>query len=168
MTSDTSLPASPSRAETPASDMAVTKQNVAAGDVSTSVRARMSRQRQRDTAPEVALPQELHRRGLRFRGDHPLPGLPRRSTDVAFTRVQLAVCVDGCFWHDCPEHGTRPKFRARWWEEKLQKNVARDRDTEARLLEAGWTVLRFWEHESPVTSAATVEDAYRELDLRRY
>jgi DNA mismatch endonuclease, patch repair protein len=143
--------------------MAVTTQNVVAGEVSASVRARMSRQRRKDTAPEVALRQELHRKGLRFRIDHPLPGIPRRSADVVFTRVHLAVFVDGCFWHDCPEHGTRPKVRARWWEEKLQKNVARDRDTDARLLGAGWTVLRFWEHESPISSAAMVEEAYRKL-----
>ncbi|GAA4520449.1 very short patch repair endonuclease [Brachybacterium paraconglomeratum] len=123
----------------------------------------MSRQRRRDTVPEVALRRELHARGLRFRVDHPLPDMPRRRADVVFTRVRLAVFVDGCFWHDCPEHGTRPKTRASWWEAKLRKNVDRDRDTDTRLLEAGWTVLRVWEHESPVSSAAKVEATYLRL-----
>jgi DNA mismatch endonuclease (patch repair protein) len=63
------------------------------------------------------------------------------------------VVVDGCFWHGCPVHGTWPKANAAWWREKILGNVARDRDTDARLTQAGWTVLRFWEHEEPVGAA---------------
>ena len=129
-------------------------------DVDPSVATRMSRQRRRDTAPEVALRRELHRRGLRFRVDHPLPGMPRRRGDVVFTRARLVVFVDGCFWHDCPVHGTRPATRARWWSEKLEKNVARDRDTDARLRQIGWDVIRVWEHEDPTEVAARVQQSY--------
>src|SRR3954449_1480262 len=80
-----------------------------------SVARRMSRQARRDTAPEVALRRELHRRGMRFRVDWPLPTMPRRRADIAFTRRHIAVFVDGCFWHACPEHGTAPNSNAAWW-----------------------------------------------------
>lgn len=132
-------------------------------DVAPQVTARMSRQRRRDTAPEIALRRELHHRGLRFRVDHPLPGMPRRRGDVVFTRARLAVFVDGCFWHDCPLHGTRPTSRAQWWVEKLKRNVARDRDTDARLVAVGWSVLRFWEHEDPEEAADEIHRTYRHL-----
>lgn len=125
------------------------------------VRSRMAAQRRRDTRPEIELRQELHRRGLRFRVDHPLPGIPRRRADIVFPRARLAVFVDGCFWHDCPVHGTRPKARAQWWVEKLRRNVERDLDTDRRLVEVGWSVLRFWEHDAPSSSADEVEAVYR-------
>ncbi|MEV0869548.1 very short patch repair endonuclease [Brachybacterium paraconglomeratum] len=131
--------------------------------VGSAVSARMSRQRRRDTAPEVALRRLLHREGLRFRVDHPLPGMPRRRGDVVFTRARLVVFVDGCFWHSCPQHATTPATRTDWWTEKLERNVARDRDTDVRLVEQGWTVLRFWEHEDPMTCARAVERVYRGL-----
>lgn len=130
-----------------------------------AVRARMAAQRRWDTAPEIALRRELHCAGLRFRVDFPLPGIPRRRADVVFTRVRLAVFVDGCFWHDCPEHGTRPKSRAAWWEGKLRRNVERDRDTDTRLTEAGWTVLRCWEHEDMAQAAIEVRRTYERLLL---
>lgn len=126
------------------------------------VAARMSRQRRRDTAPETALRRELHRKGLRFRVDLPLPGMPRRRGDVVFTRARLVVFVDGCFWHSCPLHATAPATRAEWWQAKLRRNVERDRDTDDRLSAQGWTVLRFWEHEDPASSAYAVVTAYRE------
>lgn len=116
----------------------------------------MSRQRRRDTAPELLLRRELHRRGLRFRVDHPLPGLPRRRADVVFTRVQVAVFVDGCFWHMCPLHRTMPQSNGAWWAQKLARNVARDKDTDERLREAGWEVVRVWEHEDPFEAADRV------------
>ncbi|MBH0119867.1 very short patch repair endonuclease [Rhodococcus sp. HM1] len=119
----------------------------------------MSRQRRRDTAPEVALRRELHRRGLRFFVDRaPLPGLRRRA-DLVFPRRHLAVYVDGCFWHRCPVHATDPKNNSEWWAAKLAGNVARDRDTDARLTAAGWTVVRIWEHEDPLTAADRVQNA---------
>ncbi|MGY1701423.1 very short patch repair endonuclease [Geodermatophilus sp. SYSU D00766] len=126
-----------------------------------SVTSRMSRQARRDTMPEVALRRELHRRGLRFRVDWPLPGMPRRRADIAFTRKHVAVFVDGCFWHACPEHRTAPATNASWWAAKLETNVRRDRDTDERLRTSGWTVLRFWEHAEVARAADAVEAAVR-------
>lgn len=121
--------------------------------------ARMGRQRRRDTAPEIALRKELHRKGYRFFVDRaPLPGLRRRA-DLVFPRKRVAVYVDGCFWHCCPRHATYPKNNAEWWAAKLAGNVQRDRDTDARLRAAGWTVVRVWEHEDPVSAAGRVVDA---------
>lgn len=121
--------------------------------------ARMRAQRRRDTAPEVALRRELHRRGARFFVDRaPLPGLRRRA-DLVFPRKRVAVYVDGCFWHSCPQHATAPKNNAQWWSDKLAANVVRDRDTDARLVDAGWTVVRIWEHEDPMEAADRVQAA---------
>lgn len=117
---------------------------------------RMRRQGQRDTKPEMALRRELHRIGLRYRVNRPvLPGVRRRA-DVVFTPARVAVFVDGCFWHGCPSHGTRPKANADWWAAKLAGNVARDRDTDARLDAAGWRVVRVWEHEDMRAAAGNV------------
>jgi DNA mismatch endonuclease, patch repair protein len=115
----------------------------------------MQRQRRRDTAPEVTIRSLLHRSGFRFRVDYPLPGLRRRA-DIAFPRTRLAVMVDGCFWHGCPEHGTWPKENAAWWREKIEGNIARDRDTDTKLDAAGWIVVRAWEHEDPAEVARRV------------
>ncbi|MEE2031189.1 very short patch repair endonuclease [Rhodococcus chondri] len=126
--------------------------------------ARMSRQRRRDTVPEVALRRELHRRGARFFVDRaPLPGVRRRA-DLVFPRRRVAVYVDGCFWHRCPLHATDPKNNAQWWATKLAANVQRDRDTDARLVAAGWTVVRVWEHEDPATAADRVQLALKSGD----
>jgi DNA mismatch endonuclease (patch repair protein) len=115
----------------------------------------MQRQRRRDTAPEVAIRSLLHERGFRFRVDHPLPGLRRRA-DIAFPRLRVAVMVDGCFWHGCPEHATWPKENATWWREKIENNIARDRDTDMKLKANGWLPVRIWEHEDPVVAAERV------------
>jgi DNA mismatch endonuclease (patch repair protein) len=113
----------------------------------------MQATRSRDTAPEMALRRELHRRGLRYRVDMPvLPGLRRRA-DVVFTRQRLAVFVDGCFWHGCPQHGTVSRSNAVFWRDKIKTNVARDADTNQRLAQAGWTVMRVWAHESAQAAA---------------
>ncbi|WP_067718427.1 very short patch repair endonuclease [Nocardia yamanashiensis] len=126
-------------------------------DAATS--ARMAKQRRVGTKPELALRRELHRRGKRFFVDRaPIPGMRRRA-DIVFPRRKVAVYVDGCFWHSCPEHATFPKNNAEWWAAKLAGNVARDRDTDARLIAAGWTVVRIWEHERPDTAADLVTDA---------
>ncbi|EGD23694.1 DNA mismatch endonuclease Vsr [Prescottella equi ATCC 33707] len=123
--------------------------------------ARMRAQRRRDTAPEVALRRELHRRGARFFVDRaPLRGLRRRA-DLVFPRRRVAVYVDGCFWHSCPQHATSPKNNAQWWADKLAANVVRDRDTDTRLADAGWTVVRIWEHEDPTEAADRVQAALR-------
>lgn len=113
-----------------------------------------------DSAPEIALRRELHRRGLRFRKH--VSGLPGRP-DLVFTRVRLAVFCDGCFWHRCPSHGTSPKNNSGWWQAKLEANVERDLRQAAQLTAAGWTVLRVWEHEPADTAANRVEQTYRQL-----
>ena len=121
--------------------------------------ARMRAQRRRDTAPELALRRELHRRGVRYYVDRaPMKGVRRRA-DLVFPRRKVAVYVDGCFWHSCPQHATFPKNNAQWWAEKLAGNVTRDRDTDTRLTDAGWTVVRIWEHENPMVAADRVQEA---------
>lgn len=136
------------------------------GASSATVSARMSTARRKDTAPELALRRELHALGLRYRVTYPVPGQRRRTIDVAFTKVRLAVFVDGCFWHGCPEHGTQPRTNSSWWQQKLAANTARDRDTDRLLREAGWTVLRFWEHEPAGDAAALVVTAVADLRAR--
>lgn len=102
----------------------------------------------RDNPRERMLRSVLHRRGLRFRLHRRLLTNSRRTVDIVFPRARIAIFVDGCFWHGCPSHGTWPKNNAEWWREKIEANIARDRDTDRRLLEQGWTVLRVWEHET--------------------
>lgn len=113
----------------------------------------------RDTQPEVALRSILHRRGRRFRKRKTIQLGGRRWTqpDIVFSRSRLAVYIDGCFWHRCPEHGTEPRSNTAYWGPKLDRNVARDRDTEAQLHDRGWNVLRAWEHEDPIAVADRVE-----------
>lgn len=104
----------------------------------------------------------LHARGLRYRVDYKLPvSSMRRRCDVAFTRAKVAVFVDGCWWHRCPLHATTPKANREWWIAKLDANVKRDRDTDACLDEAGWKVVRAWEHEDPLEVAERVEVVVR-------
>lgn len=130
-------------------------------DAATS--ARMSRQRRTGTGPELALRRELHRRGLRYFVDRaPIRG-QRRRADVIFPRRKVAVYVDGCFWHRCPQHATDPKNNAQWWAEKLAGNVARDRATDETLRAAGWQVVRIWEHEDAATAADRVQSALADL-----
>ncbi|MER5381429.1 very short patch repair endonuclease [Streptomyces sp. NPDC002688] len=119
----------------------------------------MSRQSSRDTAPEVAVRRLLHAAGLRYRVNVPVPGIPRRTIDIAFSKAKIAIFLDGCFWHGCPQHATQPKANAEWWRAKLDKNMARDIETTAHLEGAGWTVLRFWEHERPQHIAQVVAEA---------
>jgi DNA mismatch endonuclease (patch repair protein) len=118
----------------------------------------MVRQRRRDTEPEIAIRRLLFAQGFRYRVDAALPGMRRRA-DLLFRAARVAVFIDGCFWHGCPEHGTRPKSNADWWAEKIERNVQRDRDTDQRLVTGGWTVVRVWEHESPDGAARKVAEA---------
>lgn len=111
--------------------------------------------RRRDTKPELAVRRLIHASGLRYRVDFaPIGG--RSRADIVFTRARVAIYIDGCFWHGCPIHATSPKRNSDYWLPKLHRNVERDRETDARLQRAGWTVLRFWEHESPEDVAATI------------
>lgn len=117
-----------------------------------AVRASMRANRSSDTAPELALRRELHRRGLRFRVNmQPIVGV-RRTADVVFTRRKIAVFLDGCFWHGCSTHYRAPAQNGSYWRSKLERNIRRDEAVNELLERAGWTVIRVWEHES-------VEDA---------
>ena len=133
--------------------------------VSAGVRRRMQMlSKKRDTAPELALRRELHRLGLRYRVDvAPAPSRSRRRADVVFSRHRLAVFVDGCFWHGCEEHGVRPKANAEYWRAKLERNIQRDRETDAALIDAGWQVIRVWEHEPARLAAARISQVVRRL-----
>lgn len=124
-------------------------------------RRRMVRQRRRDTEPELALRRALHRRGLRyFVHRRPLAGL-HREADVVFPGARVAVFVDGCFWHGCPDHSRKALTNAWYWPDKIERNRARDADTSAQLVQAGWLPVRIWE---PEESAKRIEAA---VALRR-
>jgi DNA mismatch endonuclease (patch repair protein) len=127
---------------------------------------RMAKVRQKGTGAEVALRREMHRIGLRYRIDHAVLQKPRRIADVAFPGRKIAVFVDGCFWHGCPEHATWPKQNAEFWREKIEANQRRDEDTNDRLRSIGWTVLRFWSHEPPTEAARTVARAVALADSK--
>jgi len=109
--------------------------------------ANMKANRRTNTKPELALRSALHAMGYRYRKDLRLD-LPQRRVrpDIAFTSRKVAVFVDGCFWHACPDHGSQPKNNEWYWSPKLQKNVERDRAADQALTDAGWTVVRLWEH----------------------
>ncbi len=128
------------------------------GAASPEVARRMSRLRRRDNGPEMAVRRLLHARGMRYRVCYRIPGQRRRTIDIAFPRARVAVYIDGCFWHGCPEHRHIPKSNAEWWTAKIRMNRARDTAATVQLETLGWTVLRFWEHEPPelvVTSILT-------------
>jgi DNA mismatch endonuclease (patch repair protein) len=126
------------------------------------VRRRMQQQQRRDTRPELELRRALHAAGLRYRVERPvLPGMRRRA-DVVFGPAKVAVFVDGCFWHVCPQHATSPKANAHWWREKLDRNRERDRDTDRLLREQGWLPVRVWEHEEMDEAAVRIAEIVRE------
>ena len=128
----------------------------------------MQANRSRDTQPELAVRRLLHARGLRYRvAAAPLSGLRRRA-DIVFTKQRIAVFIDGCFWHGCEDHGRKTfQHNVDYWPNKIATNMARDLDTTARLSAAGWQVLRFWEHESPIDVAAAIEHAVSERRGKR-
>jgi DNA mismatch endonuclease (patch repair protein) len=122
----------------------------------------MSRLRRRDNERELSLRRALHAEGFRFRATYPVPGLRRRTIDIAFTRRRVAVFLDGCFWHGCPSHGTDPRSNSAWWAQKIAANQARDRDTDQHLVSLGWRVVRIWEHEDLLEAADRVRSALRD------
>lgn len=127
---------------------------------SAAVTAVMKANRKVGSRPEARLRSELYRRGFRFRKNFPLEAAGRRCRpDVVFLRHKVAVFVDGCFWHACPEHGVEPRVNREYWLPKLKRNVARDAQDDAALRAAGWTVVRIWEHEDAGDAAATVVGA---------
>src|ERR1044072_5644865 len=111
---------------------------------SPALSALIGRQSYRDTASEVAVRRLLHAAGMRYRVNVLVPSMPRRAIDIAFTKAKIAVFMDGCFWHGCPEHATQPKTNAEWWQAKLERNMDQDVETTDHLTAEGWTVLRFW------------------------
>ena len=120
------------------------------------VRRIMQANRPSDTGPERRIRTMLFRMGLRYRKQYAaLPGM-RSRIDIAFPRERVAVFVNGCFWHGCPEHGTWPKRNAGYWRAKVLANRERDARIDAALTEAGWLVLRIWEHEDPSAAAAKI------------
>lgn len=126
------------------------------------VRRSMRGNRRRDTKPELAVRRLVHASGLRYRVDaRPLPEINRRA-DLLFTRAKVAVFIDGCFWHGCPEHHTVAKSNADYWAEKVSRNRERDAETDRLLAEAGWIVVRAWEHEAPESVAGSVISAVRD------
>jgi DNA mismatch endonuclease (patch repair protein) len=128
-----------------------------------TVSAQMQRMPRSSSGPEMLIRRELHSRGLRFRVNHPrLPGRP----DIAFTAARIAVFIDGCFWHSCPDHSVLPKNNRDWWRSKLERNVERDREKDALLEKLGWTVLHVWEHEEPLEAADAIEQSWRSIRHR--
>lgn len=122
----------------------------------------MQANRSRDTTPEIAVRRLLHAKGVRYRvAMRPIVGL-RRQADIVFTKQRVAVFIDGCFWHGCPEHG-RKEFRhnQHYWPTKIATNQIRDEDTTRRLEAAGWQVLRYWEHEPAQLVADAIERAVK-------
>lgn len=91
----------------------------------------------------------------------------RRRADMVFPASRVAVFIDGCFWHSCPDHGTSPKNNRDWWQDKLATNRQRDRDTDEQLRQAGWTVVRAWEHEDPAAVAERIWRVVRDSRRRR-
>ena len=146
---------------------------------SDAVRRSMLGNRRVDTKPEVQLRSLLHRAGLRFRKDRLIRlGARRVRPDVVFGRQRVAVFMDGCFWHRCPEHGTMPSTNHAYWLAKFQTNIARDERNNAALMDEGWRVIRIWEHEvldadlaqhavSRVVSAVRGHDASSATDAMR-
>lgn len=124
-----------------------------------AIRKTMLGNRSRDTAPELLVRQAVHAMGLRYRVAYrPEPAL-RRTADLVFTRARVAVFIDGCYWHGCPEHYIEPKRNVDYWRPKIARNRARDEETTAALTERGWRVLRFWSHEDPAAVALQIRHA---------
>jgi DNA mismatch endonuclease, patch repair protein len=131
-------------------------------ETATARSAQMRGSTRRDTKPEKAIRSALHSRGLRFRVDKRVwsgAGAPR--PDLVFGPQKVAVFVDGCFWHSCPLHCRHPTQNQEYWQPKLARNRERDRQNDAALRAAGWSVLRVWEHESPEEAAEKIEAAVR-------
>lgn len=110
----------------------------------------------RDTRPELALRRAVHALGLRyFVSRRPLPEV-RRTADLVFPRARVAVFMDGCFWHGCPEHHSIAKTNAAFWAAKVDRTRERDAETDRLLAAAGWVALRYWEHTPPDEAATDI------------
>lgn len=147
---DTAAPAVPSGRHTPVSWAA-----------SPATRRTMQANRGRDTEPEMKVRRLLHASGLRYRVNYRIPTARRRTIDIAFTGAMVACFIDGCFWHGCPQHFQLPRANAAYWKEKIGRNQERDVETASLLSAAGWSVLRFWEHEEVPAIASTIQRSVR-------
>lgn len=128
---------------------------------SVAARKTMQGNRGRDTKAELAVRRLVHADGLRYRVNaRPEPDL-RRTADLLFTRAKVAVFIDGCYWHGCPEHFSMPATNLDYWSTKIGRNQARDLETTTVLEDRGWLVLRFWEHEPPTTVAERITEQVR-------
>ena len=126
---------------------------------SKEVSERMKRKPTKDSKPELRLRKAIYGLGFRYRLHRKdLPGKP----DIAFGPAKVAVFVDGCFWHNCPEHGTIPKNNREWWLEKFQRNRERDTLKDEQLKEMGWLPVHVWEHEDPDTAARNIKKLIKE------
>jgi DNA mismatch endonuclease (patch repair protein) len=126
----------------------------------------MAKVRTRDTEPEIAVRRLLYANGLRYRVNYKptSPKLGRSTIDIAFLGKRLAIFIDGCFWHNCPEHGEIPKANNKWWRNKFAENVARDERVTKTLKEGGWRVQRFWAHENPANVCQLIQDEIEKLN----
>lgn len=122
----------------------------------------MQGNRSRDTQAELAVRRLVHATGLRYRVNARPERDLRRTADLLFTRARVAVLIDGCYWHGCPEHFKMPSTNRDYWEGKIGRNRLRDIETTALLEGRGWRVLRFWEHEAPTSIAASIVDVVRD------
>jgi DNA mismatch endonuclease (patch repair protein) len=128
---------------------------------SPTVRKTMQGNRRRDTRPELAIRRAVHARGLRYRVDSRPLKTVRRTADLVFSRARVAVFIDGCFWHGCPEHYRPPASNIGYWSAKVQRNQARDREIDIALNHAGWGVVRIWEHEAVEAAVHRIVEAVR-------
>jgi len=128
---------------------------------SDATRKTMQGNRGRDTKAELAVRRLVHAAGLRYRVNaRPEPDL-RRTADLLFTRARVAVFIDGCYWHGCPEHFSMPATNLDYWSTKIGRNQARDLETTTVLEARGWLVLRFWEHDPPAIVAERIAEQVR-------
>ncbi|MFC0554903.1 very short patch repair endonuclease [Planotetraspora thailandica] len=123
-----------------------------------ATRASMRSNKGRDTKPELALRRAAHALGLRYRVAYRPIKTVRRTADLVFTKARVAVFMDGCFWHGCPEHHTVAVTNATFWAEKVRRTRERDAETDRLLEEAGWLVVRIWEHENSARAAERVAE----------
>jgi DNA mismatch endonuclease (patch repair protein) len=122
--------------------------------------------RQKNTSAELALRRELHANGIRYRLHVCVLNKPRRVADIALSTLRVAIFVDGCFWHGCPQHATWPKTNVEFWRAKIVANQQRDRDTDERLTAEGWKVMRVWAHEPPEAAASRIAQAIHQRRVR--
>ncbi|MBI5559016.1 MAG: very short patch repair endonuclease [Deltaproteobacteria bacterium] len=131
---------------------------------SPQVSLNMKKVRIRDTGPEMAVRRLLYAKGLRYRVNYKpkSPKLGRSTIDIAFPGKRLAIFIDGCFWHNCPEHGEIPKANRKWWGKKFAENAERDEKVSKALIEGGWRVKRFWSHETPENICKLIQETIKD------